>query len=191
MATGSLGQAIDVIIAALEGLDDNSRVTAVRAACEHLKLQGVPILPGAVAAGPAFAVPSTPMAMPIMGTGQSAPAADIRALREEKQPSSAVEMAALVAYYLSDFAPDAERKSEVRLEDVTRYFKQARFPLPSKPKFLLGNARNAGYFDSGSERGTYRLSPVGYNLVAHNLPKGSGPAMKLRPVTTNRKRRTK
>jgi hypothetical protein len=56
------------------------------------------------------------------------------------------------------------------VDDMIKYFKQAGFTLPKKPQFLLVNAKNAGYFDSAGT-GKYRLNPVGYNLVAHNLPR--------------------
>lgn len=105
---------------------------------------------------------------------------DIRTLKEQKRPSSANEMAALVAYYLAELAPMAERTSEVTKEHMEKYFKQAGFPLPRSIRILLHNAKNAGYFDSAGE-GKFRLNPVGYNLVAHNLPR-SGAAPQAAPV---------
>ena len=95
---------------------------------------------------------------------------DIRRLKEEKQPGSANEMAALVAYYLAEVAGGTEKKSEVEISDVERYFKQANFRLPKHPKMALVNAKNAGYFDA-TGGGKYKLNPVGYNLVAHSLPR--------------------
>jgi hypothetical protein len=96
---------------------------------------------------------------------------DIKSLKEEKQPQTAIQMVALVAYYLSEIAPIEERKNTINSEDITKYFKQARFELPKgEPIYTLRNARNSGYFDSTSETGVYKLNPVGYNLVAHNLP---------------------
>ena len=91
---------------------------------------------------------------------------DIRALTEQKKPGSANEMAALVAYYLSELAP--ERKETIDAADIKKYFLQAVFPLPKVPKQTLLNARAAGYFDAVGE-GQFRLNPVGYNLVVHNL----------------------
>jgi len=79
-------------------------------------------------------------------------------------------MAALVAYYLAELAGENERTPDVTAEDVLKYFKQAGFPLPKARAMLLPNAKNAGYFDSLGD-GKYRLNPVGYNLVAHNLPR--------------------
>jgi hypothetical protein len=79
-------------------------------------------------------------------------------------------MAALVAYYLSELAPDGERKDEISAADLEKYFKQAAFRLPRSLRMTLPNAAAAGYFD-GAGAGRYRLNPVGYNLVVHGLPR--------------------
>lgn len=101
------------------------------------------------------------------------PVSDIRSLREQKKPKSANEMAALVAYYLTYAAPEAERKEEISAKDIRKYFHQANFRLPGDATMTLVNAKNAGYLDAGPGRGSYRLNPVGYNLVAHRLPVSS------------------
>jgi hypothetical protein len=98
------------------------------------------------------------------------PRHDIRALRDEKQPNSANEMAAIVAYYLADLVPVDERKTEIGTADIEKYFKQAGHPLPKAVSKTLQNAAAAGYLDSAS-RGLYSLNPVGHNLVAHGLPR--------------------
>lgn len=165
-APKTLGHAIDEIIHALSSLDETARVTAIRAACEHLKIQppeGFEVKPPA---------PSGSGGPSVSGTLTPGRIVDIKALRQEKQPSSANEMAAVIAFYLSELVPQSEKKQEVQVEDVVRYFKQAGFPLPRVPKQLLANAKNAGYFDGG-KGGVYKLNPVGYNLVAHNLPRAS------------------
>jgi len=95
---------------------------------------------------------------------------DIRSFKEQKQPRTANEMAAVLAYYMAELAPHDSQKSEINAADVNKYFKQAGFPLPAAARFTLQNAKNAGYLDSGSERGGYILNPVGHNLVAHTLP---------------------
>src|SRR6266536_5299773 len=97
---------------------------------------------------------------------------DIRQLKDQKSPGSANEMTALVAYYLSELVPFAERQSTVDMNDVLKYFKQAQFRLPSSPKMILVNAKNAGYFDAVGG-GQYKLNPVGYNLVVHSLPRAA------------------
>lgn len=99
---------------------------------------------------------------------------DIRTLTQEKGPKTAIEMAALVAFYLSELAPDGEKKSVIQADDVTKYFKQAPFKLPSGANggtITLRNTKNAGYLEPTGEVGTYKLTPVGYNLVAYNMPR--------------------
>jgi hypothetical protein len=108
---------------------------------------------------------------------------DIRQLKELKQPKSASEMAAVVAFYLSEAAQPAERKEIVETADMIKYFKQARFNLLGNPNMTLVHAKNAGYFDAVGN-GQYRLNPVGYNLVAHNLPRVNGDSKKPRKVKT-------
>jgi hypothetical protein len=116
--------------------------------------------------------------------GSSSHQISIRDLREEKQPETSGQMAALVAYYLAEVAPSHERKGTVTATDIEKYFKQARFNLPKNLGMALPNATAAGYFESVGA-GTYKLNPVGYNLIAHGLPRdSSGP-------TTKRKRSKK
>jgi len=78
-------------------------------------------------------------------------------------------MAALVAYYVTELAPGSYRKSSINADDIKKYFKDAHYPLPSSSQMTLVNAKNSGYLES-SGTGQYRLNPVGYNLVVHNLP---------------------
>jgi len=161
----TLGQAIDEITSILKALDPNSRTIIIRTICDHLDIpfiekdQSKPVREEShVSRGPS----------------------DIRSFKEEKNPSSANEMAAVVAFYLSELAPEQNRKTDVDVEDIIQYFKQASFPLPRVTQQLLVNAKNAGYFDSiGS--GKYKLNPVGYNLVAHKLPR-SGQATAAKPT---------
>jgi hypothetical protein len=178
----TLGQAIDEINRALEPLDESTRLTAIRAVCDHLKINLSPSI--SQSASPSPPGPPTPA---IQGAPSSVAVAtvDIRTLKEQKQPSSANEMAALVAYYLAEVAPEGERTQEVTKEHMAKYFKQAGYPLPRVIRQLLPNAKSAGYFDSAGE-GKFRLNPVGYNLVAHNLPR-SGAA--TQPATAKRRPR--
>lgn len=118
----------------------------------------------------------------------------IKDFKEQKKPRSANEMAALVAYYLANIAPSVERKATVNQKDIETHFKIAGFPLPRQVRMTLQNARTAGYFDLAGD-GEYRLNAVGYNLVAHAMPRGkSGPAVtrakprKHKPVKPRKKR---
>jgi hypothetical protein len=95
---------------------------------------------------------------------------DIRALKEQKQPKTSIQMAVLVAYYLQELAPELEKKGSVTTEDLTKYVKQANYPLPKgNMRFTLINAKNAGYFESIGD-GQFKLNPVGYNLATFHLP---------------------
>ena len=89
--TKSLGEAIDEIINALTGLSESARRTAIRAASEHLKIQ---VNSESVSATIEDAKPSV-LDEPRASQTRSV---DIRTFKEEKQPSSAMEMAATVAY---------------------------------------------------------------------------------------------
>jgi hypothetical protein len=71
--------------------------------------------------------------------------------------------------YLAEIAVGAERKKVITTDDIEKYFKQSRFVLPKKLEQLLIDSRAAGYFES-SARGEYKLTRVGHNLVAHQLP---------------------
>ena len=97
---------------------------------------------------------------------------DIRSFKEQKNPTTDIEMATVLAYYLKYVALEAERKDEIGADDIEKYFIQAGYPLPSERKFTLPNAKKAGYLESAS-RGKYKLNPVGHNLVAHNMPRTS------------------
>jgi hypothetical protein len=112
--------------------------------------------------------------------------ASIRDLKEEKQPDSSNQMAALVAYYLSEIADNSERKDAVNAADLERYFKQAGFKLPKSLPQTLPNATAAGYFDP-TGNGLYRLNAVGYNLVVHGLPRAHSVQPKQRRMGSKRK----
>jgi hypothetical protein len=114
---------------------------------------------------------------------------DIRSLKNAKNPRTASEMVALVAYYLEHLAPEGERREFITADDVRPYFKQAQYELPSAaPGMTLTHAKNAGYLNALA-RGQYRLNPVGYNLVAHRLP--ADEARSKRTKTTSPKKKIK
>lgn len=163
----SIGAAIDELIAALEPLEATARLTAIRAACDHL---GIPLQGGAALGGPLVSFSAgEPSAVDARAAGH----VDIRTFKQQKSPSSANEMACVLAYYLQHLAPADERKASISAADIDKYFNQAGFPLPRRSDQLLVNARAAGYFESAG-RGAYKLNAVGHNLVAHSLPRSSG-----------------
>lgn len=161
-------KAINAMVAALSPLKEEQRLRAIEYVLRRFNavtLQGPQVAP---TSSGLYVPPPTPSAPYSSG---APPMADIRTLREQKDPKSANEMATLVAYYLSEQAPLADRKGEISTADVERYFKIAGFKLPADARFTLANARNAGYLDSAGS-GQYKLNPVGYNLVVHRMGKG-------------------
>lgn len=171
----SLGQAIDQIIGALEGLDQNARITAISAACKHLKISQTLNDEDHIASGNAQEEgdQSGGEATNVRAAKQSGKQVDIRSLKAEKNPDSAKQMACLVAYYLQELAPKDERKKTISTQEIEKYFKQANFKLPKKLEQILVDAKRSGYFESAA-RGEYKLNAVGYNLVAHGLPAKKG-----------------
>ncbi|MBL8572838.1 MAG: hypothetical protein JNM13_04100 [Hyphomicrobiaceae bacterium] len=164
----TIGAAIDEIIAALSGMDAKAQIIAISAACQQLDISNEIVTP---TNSQGAASPQIGSNYPAVGTHKIV--SDIRSFAESKAPSSAKEMACIVAYYLDNMAAADETKSTIGAADIEKYFKQANYPLPQAVKQLLPDAKNAGYFDS-ADRGTYKLNAVGHNLVAHTLPRASG-----------------
>jgi hypothetical protein len=161
--------AMQHVIKALESLETDARTRVLTYVFQRLGLSLAtpsPIPPIETQAPVPAVIPAAPALA-------RAAVADIRSLKEAKQPKSDNQMAALVAYYLKEVAPANDRKDAISQEDIEKYFKQAGFPLPNRPSMTLVNCKHAGYFDSAGV-GLYRLNPVGHNLVVHGMPSSSG-----------------
>lgn len=172
-------QALETVLSALAPLEEGTRRRVLGYAHQRFDI--------AAADQPAAPVPAG-------GLPESAPSrqplrpeviSDIRTLKDQKQPTSAIEMAVLVAYYVSEVAKGDERKNTIGTADITKYFKQGDYPLPSQPRVILHRAKNAGYLDP-SDRAQYKLNPVGHNLVAHGLPRSGA-----KRTTTTRRAKTR
>jgi hypothetical protein len=156
--------AIKAVADALEPLNEAGRRHVITYVAEALGIgdfsprvpEHVPPLPAQTSGGS------------VLPVAQGSPM-DIRTLKEQKEPRSANEMAALVAYYVSELLPPEEQRKVITSADIEKYFKQANFRLPSRVAQTLPDAARAGYFDT-IDRGQYKLNPVGYNLVAHAMP---------------------
>lgn len=158
-------EAIRTVSSALEPLDDLVRQRVIDYVLKRFGLLATQL-------APPIQAPSIPKsAQDFLAETSLSTITHIRQLKDLKKPKTAIEMAALVAYFLSDLAPQNERKSTVTTKDMETYFKIANYRLPTALQQLLGNARNAGYFDL-VRTGEYKLNAVGYNLVVHNLPRG-------------------
>lgn len=116
---------------------------------------------------------------------------DILSLKEQKDPKTATQMVAVVAYYLAHVA--SERRNFITAEDIEKYFLQGRYLMPGSIPQALINTKNAGYLDY-LEPGKYRLNSVGFNLVEHKMPKNGAASSKPRkkgPKKTAKKTATK
>ncbi|MBW7965305.1 hypothetical protein [Bradyrhizobium sp. BR 10261] len=167
-------KAIKTIIELMAPLDETGRSRVLEYVLKRLEMtafQSDGLVPEIASASAAYET-------------RNAPIKDIRTLTAEKQPRSANEMVAVIAYYLSEIASSAEAASTINVETIRKYFKMAAFPMPRVPKSALTNAAAAGYLENTS-RGEYRLSPVGYNLVVHGLPRSSA----AQPATKQRRKR--
>ncbi len=160
-------EAIKTLLTVLEPLEAKARASALDYVIRRLDIK-------IAAAGDEKRhdqkIPPPPPIEPFETSTPTTHKVHIKDLKEQKQPRSANEMAALVAYYLSHEAPANERKQAITTKDIETYFKIADFRLPSKPQFTLINAKASGYFEALGN-GEYKLNPVGYNLVAHSMPK--------------------
>lgn len=179
--------AINAVVTALADLDDEVRARVMDYVANRFRIVGrsTPVQTVSPAVlSPVNAGPDTPL------VGAARPV-DIKALKDEKRPSSSIQMAVLVAYYLKALAPESDRKEAISAADVETYFTQARYQLPTGKNGLvdtLNNARQAGYFESAG-RGLFRLNSVGFNLAAYNMPTGSvksAPKSKGKPKSRKR-----
>jgi hypothetical protein len=178
-------RAIQSIMQALEGLDGDALQRVIAYVFNRLSISTPSRLQ----------VPTPPPTSgPLSASGTSdiqrrSHAPSIRDLKEEKKPESSNQMAAIVAYYLSEIAGS---KDAISTADIETYFKQAAFKLPKKIRQTLPNAAAAGYFEP-TGNGMYRLNPVGYNLVVHGLPRpqGTGEPRRMGRTRSQPKRRAK
>jgi hypothetical protein len=152
--------AINAVVAALKPLDDEQRSRVIEYVMGRFGPVHLPSL--STTLREESRSPAT------LGIPPGTAVQDIRTLKEAKNPRSANEMAALVAYYVSELAPMSERRGSITKSDIENYFKSGGFHLPADAGFTLVNAKNAGYLDAiGNAQ--YKLNPVGYNLVAHRM----------------------
>lgn len=168
-------RAVRAIAEALEQLDEEARNRVLTSA---LALVGMkmplaapqPPVASATTAKQDGSGPDTGTSADVSPPQEKPKQLDIRTLKEQKHPKTDIEMAVLMAYYLEHEAPQSERKGAVTGDDIKEYFKQADHPSPKDAGQTLINAKNAGYLNS-TGRGLFSLNPVGYNLIAHNLPR--------------------
>jgi hypothetical protein len=161
-------EAIKTVLTALEPLSPEARSHVLGYVLTRLKIA----LP-AVQQVERSSIPARPADLPSGAAGGGGPqptVIHIKSLKEQKKPHSASEMAALVAYYMANVAPEKDRRDRINTKLVETYFKIAEFPLSQKPQFTLPNAKAAGYLDAVGN-GEYKLNAVGHNLIVHGMPR--------------------
>ncbi len=164
-------EAIKAVLLALEPLSPEVRTNVLEYVLRRLQIALGPVQRTEVST-PASSADVTLVAVKAGAEPQTTPT-HIKDFKEEKKPRSAIEMAALVAYYLANEAPREDRKDRITTKEVDTYFKIAEFPLPGKVRFTLANTKAAGYLDAVGN-GEYKLNAVGHNLVVHSMPRGAG-----------------
>jgi hypothetical protein len=157
-------EAIRLLVSILEPLDENARQRVLDYVIERLGISTSRRKYQSPSISQSTATDDN-LSQPTLFAGS-----DIRSLKDSKAPETAIEMAVIVAYYLSELAPLAERKSTINSSDLRIYFKQAKFPLPKSIEDVLPNAKKSGYVEAVA-RGEYKLNSVGYNLAVHGLPR--------------------
>jgi len=163
-------EAIKAVLHALEPLPDDVRASALGYVLQRLKIVLAASTQTSASGVSSALTDATGHTAETGGEQQTLPV-HIKVLKEKKKPRSASEMAALVAYFLANVAPEADRKDRITTKDVETYFKIAEFPL-TKTQFTLPNAKAAGYLDAVGG-GAYKLNAVGHNLVVHSMPRGA------------------
>ncbi len=178
----------------LQGRDKAEQERIIRWVTESLGLAAMASL---ASAHPASASPPV-VTLPPAHVGQHAHgtqerAQDIKSFVDEKKPKSDMQFAAVVAYFYSFEAPEANRKLTItadELQEAARLAGRKRFDRPAVP---LNNAVTQGYLDRAG-RGEFKLNAVGENLVAMALPGTGGDTAgnsKRRPMRKQPRRRRK
>lgn len=167
--------AVRMVVEILKDLTAEEQARVIRYAQEKLGWAG-----GAQSAIPGFAVPG--LSVPGVSGSVAAPkGVDIASFMQTKNPINDVQFATAVAYYYAFEAPQATRKFEIGPNDLLDAARQSGRPRKKNPIQTLHNTMSRGYLDKAG-RGTFKINPVGENLVAMGLPSGS--------ATTSPRRRT-
>ena len=175
--------AVRMVVEILKDFSSDDQARVMRWAQEKLGFAG-----GPHSAVPGFAMPG--MAVPGVGGAASGPkGTDISSFMQAKSPINDVQFATAVAYYYAFEAPEATRKFEISASDLLEAARQSGRARLRKPIITLHNTMKRGYLDKGG-RGTFKINPVGENLVAMGLPSGSATLSPRRSRPSRKKRST-
>jgi hypothetical protein len=165
----------------------DGREVELEGSAEHIALVISHLLS---AGGPKMTAEIAQRTSPLTSAGeQKERIIDIREFFRDKQPASDVEAAAAVAYYYQFVAPASERRETLDPDFLQEALRLASYELPARPSMTLVHAKDAGYLSAGADRGQYRLTTVGHNLVAHRMGKERALTPKATRTSRNTKRR--
>jgi hypothetical protein len=154
----------------LAGRDKAEQERIMRWVAESLSLSHIPKTPSPAVHGvenPTQSAIIPPVHTP--RTGSAPTSKNIKSFVDEKKPKNDLQFAAIVAYFHRFEAADEARKETIGSEDLQDAARLASWSRFTNPSSTLNNAVKQGYLDR-SERGQYKLNPVGENLVAMALP---------------------
>ena len=154
-------EAVRNICIALEPFDETEKEKIIKWACERLGMKNS-IPP------PAQLVQPVSPNLQVQPIGQSG-TKDIKTFLIEKNPKSANQLVAAVAYFYKFEAPASEKKQAINKDDVVDACRKAGIKRPKFPNQIIVNASAFGLLDNVGT-GTYEINAVGENLVAVSMP---------------------
>ncbi len=174
----------------LRGWEKTEQERIIRWVSESL---GLAVTPGTTGGHVPPPMPSVPPSSARMRRHRRAvpaggPLKGIEAFVSEKKPKSDQQFAAVVAYFYGFEAPQAERKDTITSADLQEAAHLVGWRRFRQPSVTLNNAVSQGYLDRVG-RGTFRLNPVGENLVATTLSGPVGEGAGPRPAKKRRARK--
>lgn len=89
---------------------------------------------------------------------------------KEKNPKGQDETVMVFAYYLKRY----ERLGEISPADVERCYEEVGVRKPARVRQIMINIKNNKGWLTPTKKGFYRLTNIGENLVAHDLPRKAG-----------------
>ncbi|QQS10246.1 MAG: hypothetical protein IPK69_06400 [Phycisphaerales bacterium] len=160
-------EAAQKIVTELQGMTSENQSLALQFAMQTLR-----ITPPSAHLTPSPG-PAHPDA-PIVHAAADVPShpTDIKSFTAAKAPRSDQQFAAVVAYFYQFEAPTEQHKDSIDAATMKDAARLAVWGQVRNWNTTLKNAMRAGYLDR-AERGAFKLSSVGENLVAITLP-GSG-----------------
>lgn len=172
--------AIKTICDALEPFDENERERILRWASERLGIKNIPVQTTQVQQ---TTVPPVAGQQVVTSTGGK----DIKTFLDEKNPTSANQLVAAVAYYYKFEAPANEKKNSINADDILEACRKGQRERPKHSNQILVNASAFGLVDKVGT-GAYEINSVGENLVAVSMPTaGHGNSGSKRTATKSKK----